>query len=53
MDQNVGYCPQFDALDLRLTGLEMLYCYARLKGIPGEDIPLVQLCYVFYLLDKI
>ena len=39
MNQNVGYCPQFDALDSRLTGEEMLYCYARLKGIPGDDIP--------------
>ena len=34
MDQNVGYCPQYDALDEMLTGKEMLYFYGRLKGIP-------------------
>ena len=38
MNQNVGYCPQFDALDDLLTGREMLTCYAKLKAIPGDDI---------------
>ena len=37
--QEIGYCPQFDALDSKLTGEEMMYCYARLKGIPEADIP--------------
>jgi len=38
MQQQVGYCPQFDALDPMLTGSEILQFYARLKGIPAEDI---------------
>ena len=50
MNQNVGYCPQFDALDSRLTGEEMLYCYARLIGIPGNDIPEVINKYTIYVL---
>eukprot|EP00122_Pirum_gemmata_P011401 Pgem_evm1s10560 len=31
--RNVGYCPQFDALNPRLTGRETLRMYARLRGI--------------------
>ena len=33
MQQNIGYCPQFDALIERLTGREMLTMFARLRGI--------------------
>ncbi|CAF4430975.1 unnamed protein product, partial [Adineta steineri] len=29
--QNLGYCPQFDALDSLLTAREHLYLYARLR----------------------
>ncbi|XP_073705778.1 retinal-specific phospholipid-transporting ATPase ABCA4 isoform X1 [Garra rufa] len=36
--QNMGYCPQFDALDELLTGREHLYLYARLRGIPESEI---------------
>ncbi|XP_074118834.1 retinal-specific phospholipid-transporting ATPase ABCA4 isoform X3 [Sminthopsis crassicaudata] len=36
--QNMGYCPQFDAVDDLLTGREHLYLYARLRGVPTEDI---------------
>ncbi|XP_068022332.1 retinal-specific phospholipid-transporting ATPase ABCA4 isoform X2 [Melanerpes formicivorus] len=36
--QNMGYCPQFDAIDDLLTGREHLHLYARLKGIPAEEI---------------
>uniref|UniRef100_A0A8C2T8K0 P-type phospholipid transporter n=1 Tax=Coturnix japonica TaxID=93934 RepID=A0A8C2T8K0_COTJA len=36
--QNMGYCPQFDALDDLLTGREHLYLYARLRGVPAEEI---------------
>ncbi|XP_064227202.1 retinal-specific phospholipid-transporting ATPase ABCA4 isoform X1 [Aotus nancymaae] len=36
--QNMGYCPQFDAIDELLTGREHLYFYARLRGIPAEEI---------------
>uniref|UniRef100_A0A452I3H1 P-type phospholipid transporter n=1 Tax=Gopherus agassizii TaxID=38772 RepID=A0A452I3H1_9SAUR len=36
--QNMGYCPQFDAIDDLLTGREHLHLYARLRGIPAEEI---------------
>ncbi|XP_044532539.1 retinal-specific phospholipid-transporting ATPase ABCA4-like isoform X2 [Gracilinanus agilis] len=36
--QNMGYCPQFDAIDDLLTGREHLYLYARLRGVPTDDI---------------
>ena len=38
MNQDVGYCPQFDALDDQLTGLEMLKFYAKLRGIAKDKI---------------
>lgn len=34
----MGYCPQFDAIDDLLTGREHLYLYARLRGVPAEEI---------------
>ncbi|XP_023576085.1 retinal-specific ATP-binding cassette transporter [Octodon degus] len=36
--QRMGYCPQFDAVDDLLTGREHLYLYARLRGVPAEEI---------------
>eukprot|EP00061_Rhincodon_typus_P013390 g39732.t1 len=36
--QNMGYCPQFDAIDDFLTGREHLLLYARLRGIPEDEI---------------
>ncbi|XP_026353368.1 retinal-specific phospholipid-transporting ATPase ABCA4 [Ursus arctos] len=36
--QNMGYCPQFDAVDDLLTGREHLYLYARLRGVPADEI---------------
>ncbi|XP_006882541.1 PREDICTED: retinal-specific ATP-binding cassette transporter [Elephantulus edwardii] len=36
--RNMGYCPQFDAIDDLLTGREHLYLYARLRGVPAKDI---------------
>ncbi|CAG2117502.1 unnamed protein product, partial [Medioppia subpectinata] len=36
--RRIGYCPQFDALLDRLTGEELLYLFARLRGIPAEHI---------------
>uniref|UniRef100_A0A8C4UMA0 P-type phospholipid transporter n=1 Tax=Falco tinnunculus TaxID=100819 RepID=A0A8C4UMA0_FALTI len=35
--QNMGYCPQFDAIDDLLTGREHLYLYARLRGVPVAE----------------
>jgi len=41
--QNLGYCPQFDALDPFLTGRQTLVLYSRLRGIKEENIgPLVE-----------
>ncbi|XP_038057091.1 uncharacterized protein LOC119728778 isoform X2 [Patiria miniata] len=34
---SVGYCPQADALYSPLTGTELLYCYARIKGLTGKQ----------------
>ncbi|CAG2161807.1 unnamed protein product [Oppiella nova] len=36
--QQIGYCPQFDALLEKLTGKEMLYLFARLRGVPSNKI---------------
>lgn len=40
--QNMGYCPQFDAIDDLLTGREHLHLYARLRGVPAEEIKRVK-----------
>ncbi|CAG2169599.1 unnamed protein product [Oppiella nova] len=37
-ESRIGYCPQFDALLDRLTGEEMLYLFARLRGIPSDVV---------------
>ena len=37
--QRIGYCPQFDALIDQMTGREILYMYARLRGVPEVMIP--------------
>ncbi|XP_026563515.1 ATP-binding cassette sub-family A member 12 isoform X1 [Pseudonaja textilis] len=44
-----GYCPQEDALDDLLTVEEHMYYYARLHGIPEEDIKGI----VFHLLYRL
>ncbi|CAN8004107.1 unnamed protein product, partial [Ixodes hexagonus] len=36
--RNIGYCPQFDALDPLLTGWEHLQFYARLRGFREKDV---------------
>nr|XP_014349979.1 PREDICTED: ATP-binding cassette sub-family A member 1-like isoform X1 [Latimeria chalumnae] len=36
--QNMGYCPQFDAIDDLLSGVEHLELYARLRGVPEDEI---------------
>ncbi|XP_058465469.1 phospholipid-transporting ATPase ABCA3-like [Malaya genurostris] len=36
--QNIGYCPQFDALLEDLTGRETLKIYALLRGVRIEDV---------------
>ena len=41
VQQNIGYCPQFDALDSLLTGVEHLRFYARIRGIPENEVKLV------------
>ncbi|CAD5206396.1 unnamed protein product [Bursaphelenchus okinawaensis] len=36
--RNVGYCPQFDALFPKLTAIEHLEFYAKIRGIKSADI---------------
>ncbi|GAB1598321.1 ATP-binding cassette sub-family A member 7-like [Argonauta hians] len=36
--QNISYCPQFDALNSLLTGREHLELYARLRGVPENEV---------------
>ncbi|XP_072373374.1 phospholipid-transporting ATPase ABCA1-like [Scyliorhinus torazame] len=36
--QNMGYCPQFDAINELLTGREHLELYGLLHGIPEKEI---------------
>ena len=36
VQQNIGYCPQFDALYDELTAREHLQLYSRLRGIPPQ-----------------
>ncbi|XP_041118415.1 ATP-binding cassette sub-family A member 12-like [Polyodon spathula] len=46
---SIGYCPQVDALDDLLTGEEHLYYYARIRGIPSQQIHSV----VMHLLQRL
>ncbi|KAK5601059.1 ATP-binding cassette sub- A member 1 [Crenichthys baileyi] len=39
--QNMGYCPQFDAINDLLTGREHLEFYARLRGVPELEVAMV------------
>ncbi len=51
--RSLGYCPQFDALDPLLTGREHLRLYARLRGLPEEDVKRVsQGAFQVFLLNK-
>lgn len=38
VQQNMGYCPQFDALIDQMTGRETLTMYARLRGVTEHQI---------------
>lgn len=44
VQQNIGYCPQFDALYDQLTAREHLQLYSRLRGIPPKDERQVSPC---------
>lgn len=37
VQQNIGYCPQFDSLYDELSAREHLQLYARLRGVPHKD----------------
>ncbi|KAL1402783.1 hypothetical protein pipiens_019647 [Culex pipiens pipiens] len=41
--QQIGYCPQFDALIDDLTGRETLMIFALLRGIPKDEVSMVGL----------
>lgn len=51
--QNMGYCPQFDAMDELLTGREHLYLYARLRGVPESEISRVSLILLIRQLNEV
>jgi len=58
IQQQMGYCPQFDATLEDLTGRETLALYARLRGIKEEEMgdeirDLAQLLYFDMHLDKL
>lgn len=36
--QNMGYCPQFDAVNELLTGREHLEFFALLRGVPEKEV---------------
>ena len=36
--QIMGYCPQFDALNDLLTGRQILTMYARIRGVPEDNV---------------
>lgn len=36
--QNIGYCPQFDAIIGVLSGREMLKLFCHLRGVPSHDV---------------
>ncbi|XP_071081915.1 phospholipid-transporting ATPase ABCA3-like [Haliotis cracherodii] len=38
VQENMGYCPQFDALIDQMTGRETLAMYARLRGVPEGSV---------------
>lgn len=37
VQQNIGYCPQFDALFDELTAREHVQLYSRLRGVPPSE----------------
>ena len=43
----MGYCPQFDGLDNLLTAAEHLQLYARLRGVPEQDVKQVWLVFCY------
>lgn len=45
--KQIGYCPQFDALDDHLTVEEHLSLYALLRGIPAADCQEVSVLLLF------
>lgn len=45
--QNMGYCPQFDAINDLLTGREHLEFYAILRGVPEKEV--CEVSWVFVL----
>ncbi|KJH53200.1 ABC transporter, ATP-binding protein [Dictyocaulus viviparus] len=36
--EQVGYCPQFDALNMKLTTMENIELFARIRGVPENHI---------------
>ncbi|CAJ0963995.1 unnamed protein product, partial [Mesorhabditis belari] len=47
--RHLGYCPQFDALHMKLTTQEQLTFYARIRGVPEHKIQQVVKSLLFSL----
>lgn len=47
--QNMGYCPQFDAINDLLTGREHLEFYAILRGVPEKEVCEVSISTVYII----
>ena len=47
--RNIGYCPQFDALNPLLTGREHLRFYARLRGLSENAVKKVSSVLLLFL----
>ena len=41
VQQILGYCPQFDAIDPLLTVMEHLMYYARIRGVPSQHVRVI------------
>lgn len=52
VQRNLGYCPQFDALFPLLTGREHLEFFARLRGVPEDDIKVVCSKHQYYMVSS-
>ena len=51
--RNMGYCPQFDAINDLLTGREHLEFYAVLRGVPEKEVCDVSQCFTLSLIEHL
>ena len=49
--QNIGYCPQEEALDSFLTIGEMLEFYGKMRGLDNDTRKMVNTCITLFALN--